>query len=314
MAAITGTVIAAAATGYAAKTQSDAAKKAGKTQANAADASIAEQQRQFDRSIELTQPQRIVGNQATNAAGRLLGLAGFNPALTTGQPAAPTTSLVGDTELPIEGRRIVDRGRGNYDVFYGDTQVGTLVKGGKNGRFKGNGATIPQPAPVQLEGAPQAPAAPTADPYGEFLASPDYEFRRDEGNRDIANSYAARGSGRSGNALRALTEFNSNLASGEFNNRFNRLAALAGFGQAANSQAAGNAIATGRGVSSSLQDAGSARASGVIGSADAISGGIAGLAGTIPLFQDALQQRKMNRLGGADVFNRSIATSNAFRG
>lgn len=70
-----------------------------------------------------------------------------------------------------------------------------------------------------------------AGDMSQFFTSPDYNFRRSEGQRDIGNSFAARGGAASGNALRALSEFNSNLASGEFGNWWNRTASQAGVGQ-----------------------------------------------------------------------------------
>ena len=289
----------AAGSAFAAKKGSDAAKDAGRIQGRAADAGIAEQQRQFDESIRLQAPQRFVGNNATNALAAMLGLPQFNETadnFSRGLDAQGNslTRLTGDAQLPIAGQRIVGRpgSKDTFDVFYGDTDVGDLVRGGANGRFIANGAPIPQPM------APQMMPAAAADAKGAnalvaFLESPDYQFRRDEGTRDIQGAFAARGGAQSGNALRRLAEFNSGLAAGEFDNRFNRLATLAGFGQQANSQAANNAINTGRGVAAGLQDAGQARASGVAGSNQAFQDGVAGLAGTIPLFQDALQQRRM---------------------
>lgn len=67
----------------------------------------------------------------------------------------------------------------------------------------------------------------------QFQASPDYQFRRDEGMRDIGNSFAARGGAFSGNALRALTDFNSGLASGEMNQWWGRNRDLVGIGSGA---------------------------------------------------------------------------------
>lgn len=295
----------AGATAYGASQQASAAKKAAKIGGRAADAGVEEQRRQFDTSLQLTAPQRQVGNSATNALARMLGLPQFTPASAAAENFGrgldangnSLTSLVGDTDLPIAGRTIVPRAgsRTTFDVLYNGQDVGDLVRGGPNGRFIGGGAPIPQPM------APEQPAAGAAgagtDPNADFFASPDYQFRRDEGGRDIQQQFAARGGAQSGNALRALSEFNSNLASGEFGNRFNRLAALAGIGQTANAQGATNAINTGRGVAAGLQDAGSARASGVLGSGQAGADLAAGLAGTIPLFQDALAKRKKNALG-----------------
>jgi hypothetical protein len=119
---------------------------------------------------------------------------------------------------------------------------------------------------------------PTAPDYSAFFASPDYNFRRTEGMRDIGNSFAARGGAFSGNALRALTDFNSNLAAGEFGNYFNRQAALAGIGQTATNTSAQAGLNTSGNISNALINQGNARASGIqdkYGSFNnAINGGI----------------------------------------
>lgn len=303
-------MIVAGSAAYGAYSQSQAAKKAANAQGKAADAGIAEQQRQFDTSLALQAPQRQIGNSATNALARMLGLPEFSQEQENFRQGLDAngnslTSLVGDTELPLEGRTFVQKGKGIYDVLYNGQDVGDLVPGGPNGRFVASGAPIPQP---QMQSVPGKMADskismnPTgtpgvAAPNADFFASPDYAFRRSEGNRDIQSQFAARGGAQSGNALRALAEFNSNLASSEFGNRFNRLASLAGFAQQANSQGAQNAINTGRGVAAGLQDAGNARASGVAGRNEALQQGINGVAGTIPLFQDAFDQyRQRNAL------------------
>lgn len=59
------------------------------------------------------------------------------------------------------------------------------------------------------------------DPLANFYASPDYEFRRSEGLKDLGNQFAAKGSG--GNAMKALADYTSNLASGEFGNWYERM-------------------------------------------------------------------------------------------
>lgn len=102
-----------------------------------------------------------------------------------------------------------------------------------------------------------------------FTSSPDYQFRRNEGMRGIENSFAARGGAASGNALRALNEFNSNLASSEFGNYFNRQAALAGIGQTAANQTSSAAQYTGGNIANLLGNQGASRASGVAGQTNA---------------------------------------------
>jgi hypothetical protein len=149
----------------------------------------------------------------------------------------------------------------------------------------------------RMPGAPGAPGvapqAAAAAPQGRgFMASPDYAFRRDEGQRDIGNSFAARGGAASGNALRALTEFNSGLASSEYGNWFNRRAAMAGIGQTATGaqgQAGQNYT---NAMMGSQQQAGDARASGIMGGVNSVTGAInSGLNGW-------LMNKYMSRDGG----------------
>lgn len=115
--------------------------------------------------------------------------------------------------------------------------------------------------------------ASTGDMSG-FYASPDYNFRRSEGMRGIEQTAAARGGAYSGNALKALAEFNSNIASGEMGNWWNRQAGLAGVGQAA-TNAVGQFGANAAGnIGNALMASGDARASGVLGAANSLSGSL----------------------------------------
>ena len=110
----------------------------------------------------------------------------------------------------------------------------------------------------------------------DFQKDPGYQFRMDEGVRALENSAAAKGSLNSGATLRALTEFGQNLASNEYNNaynrfnadrdqRYNKLANLAGAGQTATSNvgAAGQAYSSNYG--SNLMAGQQARSAGRIG-------------------------------------------------
>jgi hypothetical protein len=135
-----------------------------------------------------------------------------------------------------------------------------------------SGYQAPQQAPQ-----PQAQQAQAGN-MSRFFASPDYQFRRDEGQRGIGNSFAARGGSASGNALKALSEFNGNLASGEFNNYTSRLFRMAGMGESAtnNTAQAGNQYAQGYGQAQG--QLGDARASGVMGVTNSLAGGLNGYA------------------------------------
>lgn len=101
-----------------------------------------------------------------------------------------------------------------------------------------------------------------------FFASPDYNFVRSEGNRNIGNSFAARGGAASGNALRALSEYNQNLASGQYQNWWNNQANLAGIGQSATSSTAQAGANAANNISNNYAASGDARASGIMGSAN----------------------------------------------
>jgi hypothetical protein len=113
-----------------------------------------------------------------------------------------------------------------------------------------------------------------SNPRASFEASPDYEWVRGEGTRDIGNSFAAQGGSMSGNALRALTEFNNGLASGEFGNWFNRQTTRAGLGTTG-TNAVTNARSNATGATTNvMQNQGASRASGVLGRTNAVQNGL----------------------------------------
>jgi hypothetical protein len=107
-----------------------------------------------------------------------------------------------------------------------------------------------------------------------FFTSPDYQFRLSEGQRDLGNSFAARGGAASGNALRALTSLNQNMASGEYGNYVSRLMQMAGLGQAATTNAAGASQTATNNMMQNNTAAGDARASGIMGAANGVSNAI----------------------------------------
>lgn len=252
--------------------QADQAGDAADAQVAGSNASITENRRQFDINRADTADYRAIGGQAVNALGSIYGYAPASAA----EKAQPTT-LIGDTYLP-DGTTTIDGGNGWYQVWNGGNRIGTLQPGGANGKYTSNGTQFRTTPPAGGSGAAPGNALTTPD-YSAFFKSPDYEFRRSEGNRNINNSFAARGGALSGNALRALTEYNSNLAAGEFGNYFNRQAALAGIGQTANSQSAQVGMATTSNIGNALTNAGNARASGIVDRTNALTGGIADLAG-----------------------------------
>jgi hypothetical protein len=130
-------------------------------------------------------------------------------------------------------------------------------------------------------------AASDYTPFGmaQFQADPGYGFRLSEGQKTLDRQAAARGGLISGGALKAAQRYGQEMGSQEYTNAFNRyqterqaklgpLQSLAGVGQTAVNQlgAAGQNYAAS--ASEAAGAAGQARASGYMGGANAISGGV----------------------------------------
>lgn len=119
----------------------------------------------------------------------------------------------------------------------------------------------------------------------QFQADPGYAFRMSEGMKALERSAAARGGLMGGATGKALTRYGQDMGSQEYQNAFNRyqaerqarlgpLQSLAGVGQTATNALgqAGQNYATGAGEA--LGAGAQARASGYIGAANAIGGGV----------------------------------------
>jgi hypothetical protein len=244
-----------------------------------------------------------MGNQALNALGSIYG---YSPAPgfsneeyplyggTRGGLRSREPMLIGDTELP-PGTTTKDVGGGWYEVWFGDRRVGTLRPGGPNGRFINDTNTDIGGLWKQWEQSQMAETAAAREAsggnqlagpdYSAFYQSPDYLFRRGEGLNAVQGSAAAQGGLYSGNALRAINDFASGTAANEFGNYVNRQLALAGMGQAATTQAGNAALTTGSNVSNLLLGQGNARASGIIGQTNAITGGANDLASLYGMYR-----------------------------
>jgi hypothetical protein len=111
---------------------------------------------------------------------------------------------------------------------------------------------------------------------GDIMGSmdPSYSFRFQEGLKALDRQAAARGGLISGGALRAAQRYGQDVASTEFGNAYNRLASRAGFGQTASTNMGGAAGQFGTNAGNLMTSAGAARASGYIGGANALAGGL----------------------------------------
>jgi hypothetical protein len=140
-----------------------------------------------------------------------------------------------------------------------------------------------------------------AKPFGQadFQQDPGYAFRQAEGMKALERSAAARGGLLSGGTLKGIQRFGQDLASQEYGNAFNRyqiersarlnpLQSLMGSGQSATNVMTGATGQAGQNEAANLYGAGQARASGYVGSANALGGALSSIgqaAAAYPLLQ-----------------------------
>lgn len=164
------------------------------------------------------------------------------------------------------------------------------------------------------------PLATEYTPFGmeQFQADPGYGFRMSEGMKALERSAAARGGLMSGGTGKALQRFGQEMGSQEYQNAFNRyqaerqarlnpLQSLAGVGQTAAQNLAGQAGQFGSNLAETMGAGAQARASGYMGAANAITGGLGqymnyqqGQAQN-SLLQQALNQRRYDPSNFAGV-------------
>jgi hypothetical protein len=119
----------------------------------------------------------------------------------------------------------------------------------------------------------------------QFQQDPGYAFRMREGLKALDRTAAARGGLLGGNQLRGVTQFGQDLASQEYGNAFNRyqaeraarlnpLQSLAGMGQSNAATMAQQAGQFGQNMAENQIARGNMRASGYMGMANALTGGL----------------------------------------
>lgn len=178
-------------------------------------------------------------------------------------------------------------------VQAGQTSIGALMRGFSDGTF-GPGS-IPNFK------------APTAE---EARATPGYQFALDQGTQSIERGAAAAGGSFSGGTLKSLAQFGTGLADSTYSDTFaramaaynstlatqqqgfNQLAGVAQIGEGAASGLNANGSSAAQTVGNTLGNIGNATASGIVGSANSIIGGINGVsnAATLPFYLQSLQQ------------------------
>lgn len=132
-----------------------------------------------------------------------------------------------------------------------------------------------------INGTNAGTGTPTAQSLNAFTQSPDYAFALQQGTQAMQRSAAAGGTLLSGGQLKAGQEFGQGLASQQYGNYYNRLLSLSQLGQSAATGISNAALNAGGQIGNSIQAGGQAQASGIVGSANAISGGLSGATGGI---------------------------------
>ncbi len=259
--------------------------------------------------LQLNEPARSIGYQAYGDIANQFGYS---------QPAYATQNSLMATMNPLTPKQIkgmVKQGMSADQIG----AIGTLASLNPKSikRLTKLGLTMDQiqTLATRQSDQPQQPGGggPNSASGTAFIDSPDYQFRRDEGVRGIGNTFAARGGAASGNALRALAEFNGNLAAGEFGNWFNRRMQLSGRGDNANAQVQGAGSNYTSDYTQTQQHLGDARASGILGVTGAIQGGLSGIAGSFGQPANSLSAFRNYGNGGyvpQSMGNVSIAPQN----
>lgn len=282
--AIAGTVLTVGATAYAA----NRANAAGRAGARGANNATAESARQYDQTRRDFEDWRTVGRGALAQQAALFGIPVGNGASgnyddgqlfndSGGVPTVDSERYANDPAYRYAWDRTLEQEKADRPGWRGQETYWARATGEDwsrlNERMARNLGDYRQRNPQQ-----QQPQGQGGNLNG-FFTSPGYQFRRDEGTRGIESSFAAGGGARSGNALAALAEFNSGLASQEFGQYFNQLSALSGAGQTATNQTAAYGADHAANAGRNALYAGESRASGIVGQANAIGQGINALGG-----------------------------------
>jgi len=244
------------------------AKKAASAQSASADKASEVQWDMYNQNRTDMEPWRQAGLTGLNEYMSLLGLP---TSLVQAATAASGHPSMNADEAYLAANPDVAR-----DPYYASRPWEHYVRFGKSeGRGWGLQAT---PAATAAPASPTDRAAAQQTAFANFRATPGYQFGLDEGQKTLQSSAAAAGGLFSGKAGKALVKFGTDYADQQgFQPYANRLAGLAGIGQAATGTTGAYGQNTANNVGSNLLSAGQARASGINGQTQAWQGALGGL-------------------------------------
>jgi len=253
-----------------------ASNKAGKAQAAAAEQASAEQRRQYDISRADATPWRDAGKLSL---GRLMELMGLGPQAGAGAMAAPTRAQYTTTTPGTPGRYVSPA-----------AGMSALFQGGVGGSTSFDQAGFDRAQAAYQNQQSQGPSSDYGMLMRQFTGQdlqnePGYQFGLSEGEKGINRATAARGGYDSGSTLKSLLKYNQDYAGTKYDQAFNRdqiyknqvynqLAGISGTGQTATAQTAALGANTANQIGQNYQNAGDARAAGIMGVGNAINQGI----------------------------------------
>lgn len=203
------------------------------------------------------------GNAAGGAINALLGLGG--------SPAQPATQGLPTGQPNTMAQYYGDNG--SYGDFSGP---GLQRFAGMFGR-PGGAYTPPGTGTPATPGQTSQAAASAA--FDQFRGSTGYQFRLGEGNRGVNSAYAGAGTIKSGDAMRAIADYNQNFASNEFGNYLGALGNQQGVGMQGAGALAGVSTNYGNNVQANNNSAGTAAANAALAKGQNSIGNTLGLIG-----------------------------------
>lgn len=263
VASIGGALLSSSSASSAASDASDAQVQASKYAADI-------QKQMFEEQRSDTAPYRAAGQGALGEINALLGLAA---------PTAGTTTYVPGTTIPGTANPQAAATQPKATELYARIAQLIAQQDGKNYFAPNNQTTTTPGTTVTTPGLTSAQQQ--QDAFDKFRADPGYQFSVDQGQQAIDRSAAARGILNSGATAKALDRFGTGIADQEYGNYFARLQSLAGVGQTATNSGNQAAQNYANQASSLAMQAGDARASGYINSANAFTSGINGVGNAI---------------------------------
>lgn len=267
--------------------QAGAASDAANAQAGAAANAQAISQQEFNTITAQNAPYMQAGYGALSALDWGLGI---NPQTATGQaPSQANTQPVNGGISSANGLY----GNGLY-AFPGQSPIAASAYSGGMGALGGSGIPIQSsnpPTQIGSSGAPQTGGLGFGSLTKSFdtsdwqKLSPAYNFQLQQGQQGVLNADTAGQGALSGAALKDLIGYNQAQANTSFNNAFNqyqtqqgnifsRLSGIAQLGQSSANNTGQQGTALAGQAAQSATNIGTAQAGGMVGSANAIAGGL----------------------------------------